>query len=78
MAAAPAAMEVDEHLYSRQLYVFGHDAQRRMGSSSVLVAGLDGLGVEIGARARARGCAGARVCVGDANGVYFVAVQPRT
>ena len=40
--------EIDESLYSRQLYVLGHEAMRRMGSSHVLVAGLKGLGVEIG------------------------------
>lgn len=42
---APA--EIDEGLYSRQLYVLGHDAMRRMASSDVLVSGLGGLGVEI-------------------------------
>lgn len=40
--------EVDEALYSRQLYVMGHDAQKRLQSSNVLVVGLRGLGVEIG------------------------------
>ena len=39
---------LDEGLYSRQLYVMGHDAQRRMGESDVLLIGLEGLGVEIG------------------------------
>ncbi len=42
--------EIDESLYSRQLYVLGHEAMRRMGSSHVLIAGLRGLGVEIGQR----------------------------
>lgn len=40
--------QVDEALYSRQLYVFGHDAQHRMATSDVLIAGLKGLGVEVG------------------------------
>ncbi len=40
--------EIDESLYSRQLYVLGHEAMKRMGSSHVLIAGLRGLGVEIG------------------------------
>jgi ubiquitin-activating enzyme E1 len=40
--------EIDESLYSRQLYVLGHEAMKRMGSSNVLVVGLKGLGVEIG------------------------------
>jgi len=38
---------VDEKLYSRQLYVLGHEAQRRMMSSSCLMIGVSGLGVEI-------------------------------
>lgn len=39
--------EIDESLYSRQLYVLGHEAMKRMGASHVLIAGLRGLGVEI-------------------------------
>eukprot|EP01039_Chlorochromonas_danica_P005873 gene5873-6468_t len=39
--------EIDESLYSRQLYVMGHEAQKRMASSSVLLVGLNGLGVEV-------------------------------
>lgn len=39
--------EIDESLYSRQLYVLGHDAMRRMANSAVLISGLGGLGVEI-------------------------------
>lgn len=39
--------EIDEGLYSRQLYVLGHEAMRRMAISDVLVSGLNGLGVEI-------------------------------
>ncbi|KAL2267438.1 hypothetical protein VTJ83DRAFT_4715 [Remersonia thermophila] len=39
--------EIDESLYSRQLYVLGHDAMKRMISSNVLIVGLKGLGVEI-------------------------------
>ncbi|KAF2108059.1 hypothetical protein BDV96DRAFT_588146 [Lophiotrema nucula] len=42
-----ASGEIDESLYSRQLYVLGHEAMKRMGSSNILVAGLRGLGVEI-------------------------------
>jgi len=41
------ASTIDEDLYSRQLYVLGHEAQRRMASSSVLLVGVDGVGVEI-------------------------------
>lgn len=39
--------DIDESLYSRQLYVLGHEAMKRMGASHVLIAGLKGLGVEI-------------------------------
>uniref|UniRef100_A0AAU7BNT9 E1 ubiquitin-activating enzyme n=1 Tax=Propylea japonica TaxID=158624 RepID=A0AAU7BNT9_9CUCU len=39
--------DIDEGLYSRQLYVLGHDAMRRMASSDVLISGLGGVGVEI-------------------------------
>ncbi|KAH7375029.1 hypothetical protein B0T11DRAFT_234402 [Plectosphaerella cucumerina] len=38
---------IDESLYSRQLYVLGHEAMKRMSASNVLVVGLRGLGVEI-------------------------------
>jgi len=44
---SPAHHEIDEGLYSRQLYVLGHDAMRRMASSDVLISGMGGLGVEI-------------------------------
>lgn len=43
-SAAPA---IDEGLYSRQLYVLGHEAMHRMQASNVLISGLGGLGVEI-------------------------------
>lgn len=39
--------EIDENLYSRQLYVLGHEAMRKMASSDVLISGMNGLGVEI-------------------------------
>ncbi|KIP07009.1 hypothetical protein PHLGIDRAFT_71743 [Phlebiopsis gigantea 11061_1 CR5-6] len=38
---------IDEGLYSRQLYVLGHEAMKRMAVSNVLIIGLKGLGVEI-------------------------------
>ena len=40
--------EIDEGLYSRQLYVLGHDAMRKMGTTNVLISGMKGLGIEIG------------------------------
>lgn len=39
--------DIDESLYSRQLYVLGHEAMKRMGASNVLIVGLKGLGVEV-------------------------------
>lgn len=43
----PTNEKVDEDLYSRQLYVIGHEAMLKMMSTKVLVIGLDGLGQEI-------------------------------
>ncbi|XP_014218818.1 ubiquitin-like modifier-activating enzyme 1 [Copidosoma floridanum] len=45
--SAQLETDIDEGLYSRQLYVLGHDAMRRMANSDVLISGLGGLGVEI-------------------------------
>ena len=39
---------IDYGLYSRQLYVIGREAQKRMMTSNVLLCGVKGLGVEIG------------------------------
>ncbi|KAI0939237.1 hypothetical protein AcV5_000709 [Taiwanofungus camphoratus] len=38
---------IDEGLYSRQLYVLGHEAMKRMAASNILIIGVKGLGVEI-------------------------------
>jgi ubiquitin-activating enzyme E1 len=46
MSESKAIDEIDESLYSRQLYVMGHEAMRRMARSDVLIVGLNGLGVE--------------------------------
>ncbi|XP_068951795.1 ubiquitin-like modifier-activating enzyme 7 isoform X2 [Petaurus breviceps papuanus] len=40
-------LDINEQLYSRQLYVLGTDAMRRLRGSSMLVSGMRGLGVEI-------------------------------
>lgn len=42
-----ASDDIDEGLYSRQLYVLGHEAMRAMAKSSVLIVGCDGLAVEV-------------------------------
>ncbi|XP_065306380.1 ubiquitin-like modifier-activating enzyme 1 isoform X2 [Dermacentor albipictus] len=39
--------DIDESLYSRQLYVLGREAMVRMAQSDVLISGMGGLGVEI-------------------------------
>lgn len=41
------AAEIDENLHSRQLAVYGREVMKRMAQSSVLITGLNGLGVEI-------------------------------
>ncbi|KAJ1470109.1 hypothetical protein T484DRAFT_1848993 [Baffinella frigidus] len=46
MAAKGDNMDIDEGLYSRQLYVLGHDAMRRMAASNLLIAGCKGVGIE--------------------------------
>jgi hypothetical protein len=46
-APATGSDSIDESLYSRQLYVLGHEAMRRMQKCSILLVGLGGLGVEI-------------------------------
>lgn len=39
--------DIDESLYSRQLYVLGHEAMRKMAACNILICGLGGLGVEV-------------------------------
>lgn len=39
--------QIDESLYSRQLYVLGKEAMLKMQNSNVLIIGLKGLGIEI-------------------------------
>ena len=38
---------IDESLYSRQLFVLGIDAMKKITASSVLISGMGGLGVEV-------------------------------
>ncbi|CAM9016818.1 unnamed protein product [Wickerhamomyces anomalus] len=44
---SPQAPEIDESLYSRQLYVLGKEAMLKMQNSNILIIGLRGLGLEI-------------------------------
>ncbi len=39
--------QIDDSLYSRQMYVLGKDAMEKLTQSAVLLIGLDGLGTEI-------------------------------
>jgi len=39
--------DIDEGLYSRQLFVLGKEAMERMSRSSVLISGLKGIGIEV-------------------------------
>ncbi|RAH74005.1 E1 ubiquitin-activating protein ubaA [Aspergillus aculeatinus CBS 121060] len=73
--------EIDESLYSRQLYVLGHEAMKRMGKSNVLVVGLKGLGVEIAKNIALAGVKSltlydpAPVAISDLSSQFFL--QPR-
>ncbi|KAJ2049130.1 E1 ubiquitin-activating protein, partial [Coemansia sp. S2] len=44
---ADSNIEIDEGLYSRQIYVLGVEAMKKMSASNVLIVGLKGLGCEI-------------------------------
>ncbi|KAJ2708175.1 E1 ubiquitin-activating protein [Coemansia sp. IMI 203386] len=46
-SASDKKLDIDESLYSRQLYVLGVDAMKKMSASNVLIVGLKGLGCEI-------------------------------
>lgn len=41
-------VKIDKDLYSRQLYVLGESAMRKMAQANVFISGLSGVGVEIG------------------------------
>lgn len=47
MSTMSVETEIDDSLYSRQRYVLGDSAMKRMAQSSVLLYGLGGLGIEI-------------------------------
>lgn len=56
---------IDENLHSRQLAVYGREAFRKFQAASVLVSGLNGLGVEVGACLRRSRCRRPPEGVGD-------------
>ena len=43
-------VKIDEDLHSRQLAVYGRESMSRMANANVLILGMKGLGVEVGAR----------------------------
>ena len=47
--AEAAPMSLDEDLHSRQIAVYGREAMTTLGTARILISGLNGLGVEIGA-----------------------------
>jgi ubiquitin-activating enzyme E1 len=40
-------IDINEGLYSRQLYVLGREAMKKLSTASVLISGMGGLGVEV-------------------------------
>ena len=44
---SPSPQEIDEGLYSRQLYVLGKEAMLKMQNANVLIIDSNGLGIEI-------------------------------
>lgn len=72
---------IDESLYSRQLYVLGHDAMKRMGASTILVSGMTGLGVEIAKNVVLGGVKSVtlhdkeEVCIEDMSSQYFLTAE---
>ncbi len=79
--STPSHGEIDESLYSRQLYVLGHEAMKRMSASNVLVVGLKGLGVEIAKNIALAGVKSltlydpAPVAISDLSSQFFLHVE---
>jgi Dinucleotide-utilizing enzymes involved in molybdopterin and thiamine biosynthesis family 2 len=44
---SPLPQEIDESLYSRQLYVMGKEAMLKMQNANVLIIGLKGWGLRL-------------------------------
>lgn len=51
-----AGVKIDEDLHSRQLAVYGKESMKRMANASVLIVGVKGLGVEVGAKKPGHRC----------------------
>ncbi|KAK4454378.1 hypothetical protein QBC34DRAFT_158095 [Podospora aff. communis PSN243] len=80
-SVAGTTTEIDESLYSRQLYVLGHEAMKRMSASNVLIVGLKGLGVEIAKNIALAGVKSltlydpAPVAIADLSSQFFLRVE---
>ncbi|KAK3390545.1 hypothetical protein B0H63DRAFT_465961 [Podospora didyma] len=80
-SVAGSTTEIDEGLYSRQLYVLGHEAMKRMSASNVLIVGLKGLGVEIAKNIALAGVKSltlhdpAPVAIADLSSQFFLRVE---
>ena len=70
--------ELDERLFSRQLYVYGKEAMYKMKQSSVLIMGGDGLAIEIAKNLILSGissvtlCDDSRVTISDLSTNYYL------
>jgi hypothetical protein len=49
MRLDPGPVQIDEDLHSRQLAVYGRESMGRMANAEIVIMGLKGLGVEVGA-----------------------------
>ncbi|XP_075741766.1 ubiquitin-like modifier-activating enzyme 1 [Rhipicephalus microplus] len=74
-------VDIDERIYSRQLYVLGRDAMVRLAQSDVLIVGMGGLGVEIAKNVVLAGVKSVtiydeQVCTGvDLSSQYFLSEE---
>ncbi|VDQ03533.1 unnamed protein product [Trichobilharzia regenti] len=77
MEANGEVPDLDESLYSRQLYVYGTEGMRRMAATDILVIGLEGLGLEIAKNITLAGVKSVTlydntpVCLSDLSSHYF-------
>ncbi|CAH8550043.1 unnamed protein product [Schistosoma rodhaini] len=77
MEANGEVLDLDESLYSRQLYVYGAEGMRRMATTDILVIGLEGLGLEIAKNIILAGvksvtlCDDTPLCMADLTSHYF-------
>ncbi|CAH8497265.1 unnamed protein product [Schistosoma turkestanicum] len=77
MEANGEVTDLDESLYSRQIYVYGTEGMRRMANTDILVIGLEGLGLEVAKNIILAGvksltlCDNSPLCIADLTSHYF-------